>query len=314
MTLSPHPIPLPSGGPPGERVPLRLARAKCEKPCYAGGRRQRPEFRLNGPPGIVYVRAHRMPSSIDRYIFRTTFGAFLLILVSLTGIIWITHALREIDLITNQGQTILVFLGITGLLIPILAQVIAPIAFVIAVVYAIDKLNGDAELVVMNAAGMSPWRLFRPFLAAAVTVGLLVGFISAYLSPSLQRELRDRATRVRTDLVTNIVQPGRFLTIEGGLTFHIRERQANGDLFGVMIDDRRTPDARTTFLAERGSILKKDGGTFLLLDNGNIQRLEKGHVDPRIVLFDRYAFDLSQFTSGRGPSGAPLPPRERYLW
>ncbi len=39
-----------------------------------------------------------MPSSIDRYIFRTTFGAFLLILVSLTGIIWITHALREIDL------------------------------------------------------------------------------------------------------------------------------------------------------------------------------------------------------------------------
>ena len=94
-----------------------------------------------------------MPSSIDRYIFRTVFGAFLLILLSLTGIIWITHALREIDLITNQGQTILVFLGITGLLIPILAQVIAPIAFVIAVIYAIDKLNGDAELVVMNADG-----------------------------------------------------------------------------------------------------------------------------------------------------------------
>ncbi|HXN44127.1 MAG TPA: LptF/LptG family permease, partial [Xanthobacteraceae bacterium] len=176
-----------------------------------------------------------MPSSIDRYIFRTVFGAFLLILVSLTGIIWITHALREIDLITNQGQTILVFLGITGLLIPILAQVIAPIAFVIAVVYAIDKLNGDAELVVMNAAGMSPWRLFRPFLAAAVTVGVLVGFISAYLSPSLQRELRDRATRVRTDLVTNIVQPGRFLTVEGGLTFHIRERRANGELSGILI-------------------------------------------------------------------------------
>src|SRR5438270_46348 len=151
-----------------------------------------------------------MPSSIDRYIFRTTFGAFLLVLLTLTGIIWITHALREIDLITNQGQTILVFVGITGLLIPILAQVIAPIAFVIAVVYAIDKLNGDAELVVMNAAGMSPWRLFRPFLAVAITVALLVGFISAYLSPSLQRELRDRATRVRTDLVTNIVQPGRF--------------------------------------------------------------------------------------------------------
>ena len=255
-----------------------------------------------------------MPSSIDRYIFRTTFGAFLLILVSLTGIIWITHALREIDLITNQGQTILVFLGITGLLIPILAQVIAPIAFVIAVVYAIDKLNGDAELVVMNAAGMSPWRLFRPFLAAAVTVGLLVGFISAYLSPSLQRELRDRATRVRADLVTNIVQPGRFLTIEGGLTFHIRERLPNGELSGILIDDRRNPEMRSTFLAEQGSIVKKDGGTFLLLENGSIQRLEKGRFEPRIVLFDRYAFDLSRFTNDAPAQLTHLPARERYLW
>jgi lipopolysaccharide export system permease protein len=255
-----------------------------------------------------------MPSSIDRYIFRTTFGAFLLILLSLTGIIWITHALREIDLITNQGQTILVFLGITGLLIPILAQVIAPIAFVIAVVYAIDKLNGDAELVVMNAAGMSPWRLFRPFLAAAVTVALLVGFISAYLSPSLQRELRDRATRVRTDLVTNIVQPGRFLTIEGGLTFHIRERRSDGELSGILIDDRRSPELRSTFLAEQGSIVKKDAGTFLLLDNGSIQRLEKGRAEPRIVLFDRYAFDLSRFTNDAPAQVTNRPARERYLW
>src|SRR6202521_5390704 len=116
-----------------------------------------------------------MPSSIDRYIFRTVFGAFLLILLSLTGIIWITHALREIDLITNQGQTILVFLGITGLLIPILAQVIAPIAFVIAVVYAIDKLNGDAELVVMNAAGMSPWRVVPAIVVGGGALGVLVG-------------------------------------------------------------------------------------------------------------------------------------------
>jgi lipopolysaccharide export system permease protein len=255
-----------------------------------------------------------MPSLIDRYIFRTVFGAFLLILISLTGIIWITHALREIDLITNQGQTILVFLGITGLLIPILAQVIAPIAFVIAVVYAIDKLNGDAELVVMNAAGMSPWRLFRPFLAAAVTVGVLVGFISAYLSPSLQRELRDRATRVRTDLVTNIVQPGRFLTIEGGLTFHIRERRSNGELSGILIDDRRNPEMRSTFLAEQGSIVKKDGGTFLLLENGSIQRLEKGRFEPRIVLFERYAFDLSRFTNDAPAQLTHLPVRERYLW
>ena len=61
--------------------------------------------------------------SIGRYIFRTTFGAFLVVLLSLTAVIWVTQALRDIDLMTNQGQTVLVFIGITGLIIPLLIQI-----------------------------------------------------------------------------------------------------------------------------------------------------------------------------------------------
>ncbi len=41
--------------------------------------------------------------SIGRYIFRTTFGAFLMVLVGLTRAIWMTQALREVDLMTSQG-------------------------------------------------------------------------------------------------------------------------------------------------------------------------------------------------------------------
>jgi lipopolysaccharide export system permease protein len=56
-------------------------------------------------------------SSIDRYIFRTTFGAFALIAVSLTLLIWITQALREIDL-RRSGPGDPVFIGMTSLLMP----------------------------------------------------------------------------------------------------------------------------------------------------------------------------------------------------
>ena len=122
-------------------------------------------------------------NSFDRYIFRTTFSAFLLICVSLTTVIWITHALREIDLITNQRQTIIVFMGITGLLIPLLLLVIAPIALVVAISFTLNKLNTDSEIVVMNASGMSPWRIFRPFVLVTFTVSVMVLFISAYLAP-----------------------------------------------------------------------------------------------------------------------------------
>ncbi len=98
--------------------------------------------------------------SIGRYIFRTTFGAFLIVCVSVTALMWITQALRDIDLMTNQGQSIFVFVGITSLIIPLLIQIIAPIALMIAVAHVLNKLGNDSELIVMNAAGIPPGSCF----------------------------------------------------------------------------------------------------------------------------------------------------------
>jgi lipopolysaccharide export system permease protein len=250
---------------------------------------------------------------IDRYIFRTSFGAFALILISLTAVIWVTQALRDIDLITGQGQTVLVFVGLTAMIIPLLMLVIAPVALLIAIAYTLNKLNTDSEIVVLNAAGMAPWRLYRPFLAVAVVVALLVAALASYLAPWGLRELRDWGAKVRADAVANIVQPGRFITIEPGLTFHLRERRTNGQLVGIFMDDRRDPKERATILAEYGEIIENNNNNFMLLYNGSLQRLEAGKLDPTIVLFDRHAFDLSRFNTG-----GPLQPtvygaRERFF-
>src|SRR5205823_6184224 len=97
-------------------------------------------------PAIVEAESGRM-GSIGRYIFRTTLGAFLAVLASVTTLLWMTQALRNIDLITNQGQTILVFIGITGLITPLLVLLIAPIALMLAVAYVLNKLGNDSELI-----------------------------------------------------------------------------------------------------------------------------------------------------------------------
>ena len=250
--------------------------------------------------------------SINEYILRTTLGAFLIVLVSLTAVIWVTQALRDIDIMTSQGQTILVFVGITGLIIPLLVLVIAPIALLIAVAHVLNKLSNDLEIIVMNAAGMSPWVLFRAFVAAALVVSLLVGAISAYFAPKGLRMLRDWLTEVRANVVSSIVQPGRFTTIENGVTIHIRERRPNGQLSGIFLDDRRNPSERITVLSEIGELLDNESGTYLVLQKGIVQREETGQRDPAMVVFDRYAFDLSQFAGGA--QSAKYSIRERYLW
>jgi lipopolysaccharide export system permease protein len=250
--------------------------------------------------------------SIGRYIFRTTLGAFLVICASVTALMWITQALRDIDLMTNQGQSVFVFIGITGLIIPLLVQIIAPIAVMIAAVYVLNKLGNDSELIVMNSAGMPPWVPFRPFLAVAIVVSLLVGAISIYVSPWALREARRWATEVRADLVSNIVQPGRFIKIEDKLTLHIRERRPNGQLLGIFIDDQRNPKERVSILAEQGDTVKNEGGVVVVLQNGSVHRHETGQRDPALVLFNGYGFDLSWLSNT--PQEVKYSVRERFLW
>jgi len=249
--------------------------------------------------------------SIGRYIFRTTLGAFLVVLVSVTTLIWITQAFRDIDLMTHEGQSILTFIGITMLIIPLLVMIIAPIAFMVAMGHVLNKLANDSELIVMNAAGMPPWHLLRPFLAVAMVVSILVAAIAAYVSPRALRELSHRLNDIRADLIGSIVQPGRFVPL-AHLTLHIRERLPNGQLLGILIDDQRNPTERVTFLAERGDVITHDR-TYLLLADGSVQRQKAGERDPNIVEFDRYAFDLSQLSLGT-QDAQRYSARELYLW
>jgi lipopolysaccharide export system permease protein len=250
--------------------------------------------------------------SIDRYIFRTTLASFAVVLVSLTGVIWITQALRGIDLMTSQGQTILTFLGITSLVIPSLALIIAPIALMISVSHTLNKLATDSEIIVMNAAGFSPFRLLRPFLYATLVVALMVAFIGSYLAPDGLRRLKQWDAEITADVLTNILQPGRFAQLDQNLTMRIRERQPGGLLVGIFIDDRRDPKERVSIVADHGNVLKNDRGTFLILEDGNLERFELGKSDPALVAFGRYGFDMSQF-SNRGHD-VTLNVRELYLW
>src|SRR3569833_785197 len=188
--------------------------------------------------------------SIDRYIFRTTLASFAVVLISLTGVIWITQALRDNEHKTSQNQTILTFLGITSLVIPALILVISPIALMISISHTLNKLATDSEIIVMNAAGFSPLRLFYPFFYATCVVALLVAFIAAYLAPDGMRRIKQWDAEITADVLTNILQPGRFAQLDQNLTLRIRERQPGGVLAGIFVDDRRDPKERVAIIAD----------------------------------------------------------------
>ena len=273
-----------------------------------------PDFGIGREPQFQLARWDRAVAmgSIDRYIFRTTLASFALVLVSLTGVIWITQALRGIDLMTSQGQTIVTFLGITSLVIPALVLIISPIALMIAISHTLNKLATDSEIIVMNAAGFSPYRLFRPFLYATCVVAIMVAFIAAYLAPDGMRRIKQWDAEITADVLANILQPGRFAQLDKNLTIRIRERQPGGVLVGIFVDDRRDPKERVTIIADHGTVLKNDSGSFVIQEEGNHESVEAEKRDTTLVALGRYAFDMSKFSNqGRDTT---LGIRERYIW
>lgn len=248
---------------------------------------------------------------INWYICRRILTLFPAGLLTLTAIIWSTQALQRLDLVTAKGQTFAVFMELTLLAVPYLATLLAPIAFVIAMVAVYDAMNRDSELVVISTAGAGRMRLLAPALSAAAVCAALVTAGVVWLGPVGLAKARVMLTEVRADVVSSIVQPGRFIEIEDGLTVHIRDRRADGTLEGLMLDDRREADRAMTYLAETGRVAETAGNTLLLMTNGSVQRMERSSEELSVVAFDAYGFDLTSLTSG--PVETVFRPSERTL-
>lgn len=257
---------------------------------------------------------------LDRYILKSATLATIVLLIGLTSVIWVTQALREVDLITGKGQTVVIFFTVTVLSLPALLAGIAPVALFMATLYTLNRLNGDSELIVMNAAGVAPKRITRPFIVLTIAVSLFVGWMSLSVMPAGFRMLRDLITLIRADFVANVVKEGQFVSLDSGITFHYRERSGDA-LLGIFMQDRRDPNQPSIYIAERGRTVEVEGSSFLMLEKGTIQRETKNTDTTSIISFERYALNLSALSGD--PTGAPgegdgdkvvYKPRERTTW
>ena len=253
-------------------------------------------------------------SLFSRYVFRQVANAFVIILVTLTTIVWLATALKQLDLIVSQGQGFVLFLKMTFLTLPSLMALIAPNAMLMASLYTLDRMNGDSELIVMTAAGAPVWRIGAPFVLLASMVCVVILICNLWVMPASMRALRALITQVRTDVISQVLQPGRFSSTEPGLTFHIRDRSPTGDLLGLLVHDERDDKQLMSYLADRGRIISNDDGAYLVMFDGHVHRYETKCPDQgvQIVAFDQYLLNISDLNP-KDTGSKELRPRERYL-
>jgi lipopolysaccharide export system permease protein len=237
---------------------------------------------------------------IERYILRRTAQIFLLALGALTGALWVTMVLRELDVVTAKGQAIWIFLLMTVLGLPALVQFVAPVALLLGILVALNSLTNDSELPIISAAGAPPRTVSRPIAGLALVVMLATAVSHHFLAPASLSMFRTILTQVRADVIATLVQDGSFRELDSRLTMHFRQRTPDGGFRDVFINDERDPKEARTFSAARGLLVDHAGGPFLVLEDGDIIRENLESEEGGVVSFETYALDLRQL----GPSDA----------
>lgn len=251
-----------------------------------------------------------MPA-VSRYIMQQIAGPFGFFSLALTGVIWLTQSLRLLDVIITKGQTALTYATFTGLVLPSVLTLTLPAALFCAVLYALNRLITDHELVVLSAAGQSVWTIVRPLMYLAVCIALCVYVISLWIMPLTKAIMKDEVMEIRADLAVIFLQEGAFSNPIQGLTVYIRERDAGGEMRGILVHDNRNLNNPTTYMAERGVLIKSGNDPRLIMLNGNVQRRSAADGSLSLLYFDRYVYDLSAFMPDRGVRWRE--PEERYL-
>lgn len=238
-------------------------------------------------------------SSLDKYILRQCLTPLLMILASLTLIVWMTQSLQRVDIIVENGAGLAAFAILSVLIIPSLLAVIIPFALFGATVYALYRLHSDSEIAVMFAAGVSRWRIAAPILALTAAGALATLYVNVDLMPRSYRVLKEMVADIRADVASSVLRSGEFTTLIDGFTIYIDESRPGGQFLGLLVNDYRNAEDPKTYMAERAVLRETDSGPMLFLRNGNVQRKSPDTGDVGIVRFEELAINVANYRGER---------------
>ena len=217
------------------------------------------------------------------------FGFFALVLVS---VYWVNRAVLLFDKLIGDGQTAWVVLEFTALTLPKVIALVLPVAAFAAVLYAINRLSGESELVVMQATGASPWRLARPVAVFGLIVAAMMLVLVHELVPAARARLAERQEQVSQDVTARFLTEGSFQSPTEGITVYIREISDLGELLDIFLYDSRAEKTETIYTAEKALIVASEAGPKLVMFNGTAQTRRDSDGALALTRFADFTYDL----------------------
>ena len=120
-------------------------------------------------------------SRISIYVIKEISSSFLFIFSLITLVVWLSQALRNLELLSNDSVSIASYSFYSILLIPKLSIITIPISIFLAIIFALNKLRMDSEMIIFGSTGNSNRDiLFKPLTLIGIFFFFIILFLSIY--------------------------------------------------------------------------------------------------------------------------------------
>jgi lipopolysaccharide export system permease protein len=255
-----------------------------------------------------------MRRTLLRYLLVEEAVPFFVSLLVLTLVLFLGKTMRYFKLLFITGSGLADFGKLLLYLMPYLFAFTIPMATLLAILLAFARLAHDNEITAMKAAGISFYQTIPPVALLAgfawlVTLSLS-NFVLPHANSAFKRAILEMA-RSRGEL---ILKERIFNDQFSGLVFFINSISPDGKhLRQVFISDSRSPETKSSIVAEEGFVVHSADGDRMTLRllRGQIFRVAAEMQSLQTIRFQNYDFnlDLDSFALG----GKELRKAEKHL-
>ncbi len=240
-----------------------------------------------------------------RYLAREVLIAMLAVTFSLMVIIVSSRFVKYLAEVAQGDLAAEVLFQILLYRLPNFLEVIIPMGLFIGILLAYGRLYVDSEMTVMRACGFSRARLIAYTLGPALLIGVLVGWISMYVSPAGIQAYQELLQDSKSSDSLKVAVEGRFRVDRstGQVTYIERLQREGGVMHGIFLAETQESEdggPRLELIAAatgQFEVDKASGQRFLALDQGVRYLGRAGELDYQVVRFKR----LGQWLEQEGP-------------
>lgn len=243
-------------------------------------------------------------SIVSRYLIKEVIVTLLGVTSVLFMIFMSGQLVKEYSMVASGNLEVRDIFTVLGLQSIANLVFVLPLSFYIAILLAFNRLYRDNEMVVLQACGISQWRVVRAILGFAVIFALFVAFLSLYLVPwaESKTEIIDKQAKQRSTLES--LSAGRFKSLtKGEGVVYVQDYDSHTlKMKNIFIQERvkhKDSQDEAVISAKTGYRMfdKKTGDHFMVLENGfRYEEMSKSH-QTAVIQFEKHGVRINEDTN-----------------